>query len=137
MRRYVLLMNGWMEKRGKDILLSTLDRRKSWWKNTALVAIRAVVKYDYRFAAGVVMWALKRRWHLFKMRWPVYQELHKWQNAYWDMHDQWSASDLEYRSLYVKHLDLIDEVKYWEQRHAKIMNYVEKKMELDDQWGKP
>lgn len=82
------------------------------------------------------MWAIKARLHRLKMRMPAYRQLAEWQRAYWNMYDDWSAADLEYRMLYMKYQDLLDEVKYWETRHAKIMNYVEKKMELDDTWGK-
>lgn len=77
------------------------------------------------------MYALRKRWHMLKHKLPVYRELGKWQRAYWDMHDQWSSADLEYRMIYMKHQDLMDEVKYWETRHAKIMNYIEKHMEMD------
>jgi len=78
------------------------------------------------------MWGIRKRWHIFKMRWPVYRELAEWQRAYWDMHDQWSALDLEYRSLYLKYVDLRDEVQYWEKRHSKVLNYVEKHMAEGD-----
>ena len=37
------------------------------------------------------------------------------------------------QTLYV---DLRDEVKYWETRHAKVLNYIEKTMEMDEKWGK-
>lgn len=82
------------------------------------------------------MWALRQRWHVFKMRWPVYKRLHELEKDYWYLWDQWSELDLQHRSLYMKYQDLNDEVRYWETRHAKIMNYVEKKMELDNTWGK-
>lgn len=132
---FASLMNGLMLRRVKDISLLTLARLISWLKNTVLELIQAVKSYDYRFAAGVVMWAIRQRWHVFKMRWPVYQQLAEWQRAYWEMHDQWSAADLEYRSLYVKHQDLLDEVRYWETRHAKIMNFIEKQMEMSEIGG--
>jgi len=102
----------------------------------ALEAIRVVCNYDYRFAAGAVMWAFRQRWHIFKMRWPVYKRLHELEKDYWHLWDQWAELDLQHRSLYIKYQDLNDEVRYWETRHAKIMNYIEKKMELDETWGK-
>jgi hypothetical protein len=104
----------------------------NWLKNTVRAAIRGVCDFEYRLNAGIAMWALRKRWHIFKMHWPVYQELHKWQKAYWEMYDQWAALDLDHRMLYIKHQDLLDEVRYWETRHAKVLNYIEKQMEMTE-----
>jgi hypothetical protein len=102
----------------------------------ALKAIRAVCNYEYRFAAGVAMLALRKRWWTFVNRLPSRRKLAEWKEAYAYLHDEWTKLDLEHRSLYMKYQDLNDEVRYWETRHAKIMNYIEKKMELDETWGK-
>lgn len=82
------------------------------------------------------MWAFRQRWHVFKMRWPVYKRLHQLEDDYWHLYDEWAKLDLEHRSLYMKYQDLNDEVRYWETRHAKVLNYIEKTMEMDEKWGK-
>lgn len=136
MNGYVLLMNGMIRTKTKSILLWTRDRLSSWWKNTALGLIRAGLKFEYRFAAGVAMYALRRRWQDLLDLFPARRRLRELEQDYWHMYDEWTKLDYEYRLLYAKHMDLNDEIRYWETRHAKILNYIEKKMELDDTWGK-
>lgn len=92
--------------------------------------------YDYWAAAGVAMWAIRKRWWILVNRLPSRRKLVEWKEAYALLYDEWTKLDEEHRLLYAKYQDLNDEVRYWETRHAKIMNYVEKKMELDDTWGK-
>lgn len=135
MNGYVLLMNGMIRTKTKSILLWTRDQLSSWWKNTALSYIQAVLNYNYRFAAGIIMWGFRKRVNYLLDKFPARQEREQWRNAYWYLHEEWERLDYEYKLLYAKHMDLNDEVRYWETRHAKILNYIEKHMEMD-QGGK-
>lgn len=126
MRQFAFSMNGQTLKQASDTLRSTLGPLISSLKNTAANSIRAVSAFEYRFWFGMAMWAIKKRWHMLKHKLPVYRELGEWQRAYWQMHDEWSALDLEHRSLYIKYQDLLDEVKYWEKRHSKVLYFIEK-----------
>lgn len=131
-KRYASLTNGWMRIRVKGILLWILDPLKTWWKNTALAAIQAVVKFDYRWATGIAMWAIKKRWWILLNKMPARRELEQWKAAYWSMFDDWDILDKEYKLLYAKHMDLLDDLRYWETKHAKVLTYVEKQMEMKE-----
>lgn len=72
------------------------------------------------------MWALKKRWWILVNKMPVYQALSEWQRAYWELDDEYNRKCDEYRLLYGKYMDLRDEVKYWEQRHSKVLYFIEK-----------
>lgn len=82
------------------------------------------------------MYALRARWQVLVNGLPSRRKLAEWKQAYAFLHDEWTKLDEEHRLLYGKYLDLRDEVKYWETRHAKVLNYIEKTMELDEKWGK-
>lgn len=75
------------------------------------------------------MYAFKRRWQDLLDRFPARRRLRELEQDYWQMYDEWTKLDYEYRLLYAKHMDLNDEVRYWETRHAKVLNYIEKHME--------
>lgn len=82
------------------------------------------------------MYALRARWQVLVNRLPSRRKLAEWKQAYAFLHDEWTKLDEEHRLLYGKYVDLRDEVKYWETRHAKVLNYIEKTMEMDEKWGK-
>lgn len=63
---------------------------------------------------------------------PARQEAKCWQDAYWIMYDDWVTESAKYQDLYPKYLDLLEEVRYWESRHAKVLNFIEKQMELSE-----
>lgn len=129
MKRFVLSMSGLTVKQVSDTLRSILARLFSWSKNTAQKLFQAVCNYDYRFAAGIVLWSIRQRWERLLDRFPARQEREQWRNAYWALYDEWEKVDHEHRNLYAKHMDLNDELRYWETRHAKILNFVEKHMD--------
>lgn len=136
MRQFVSSMSGWMVRHTKSILRWIQDRLSFWWKNTALEAIRVVCGYDYRSAAGAMMWALRKRWVYLLDQMPSRRKLRALEEDYSRLYDEWTVLDHHHHLLWDRYSDLMKEVKDWESRHAKIMNYVEKKMELDDTWGK-
>lgn len=77
------------------------------------------------------MYALRKRWQILLDNFPARKELRRLEEAYALVYDEWERTNKDYHDLYAKHLDLLDEVRYWEARHAKIMNYIEKQMEMD------
>lgn len=129
MKQFASLMNGLTLKQVSDTLRLILVRLFSWLKNTAQKLFLAATKYDYIGNAEVVIWAIKRRWERLLDRFPARQEREQWRNAYWALYDEWEKVDHEHRNLYAKHMDLNDELRYWETRHAKILNFVEKHMD--------
>ena len=135
MKRFASLMNGEMAIRANFILQLILVRLSSWLKNTVADLIRAVSGYNYRGASDATVWFLRERWNALLDRFPARRELYQWRNAYWALYDEWEKIDHDYRNLYAKHIDLNDELRYWETRHAKVLNYIEKHMEMD-QGGK-
>lgn len=66
------------------------------------------------------------------MKSPARQEAKRWQEAYWIVYDDWSRVDTDYQVLYPKYLALLEEVRYWENRHSKVLNYIEKQMEMSE-----
>lgn len=135
MKQFAFLTNGVMAIQAKSILRLIQERLSFWWRNTALEAIRAAYNYNYWFAAGIVMYALKRRWQDLLDRMPARRRLRELEQDYWHMYDEWTKLDYEYRLLYAKHMDLHDEVRYWEMRHAKVLNYIERQMENTELGG--
>lgn len=75
------------------------------------------------------MYALRARWWVLVNKLPSRRRLAEYERAYWDVHEERDRIDAEYRLLYGKYLDLLDEVKYWETRHARVLNFIEKQME--------
>lgn len=130
MKRFVSLMNGKMEKLASFISRWTLDPLSSLWRSMDQGRIRVASSYE------LMRYRLRARWHVFKMRWPIYQRLHQLEQEYWHLYDEWSRIDADYRMLHIKHMDLNDELRYWETRHAKVLNYIEKHMEMDKRGGK-
>jgi hypothetical protein len=62
-------------------------------------------------------------------RFPARRKLVEWKDAYQFLYDEWYKLDNDYKNLYAKHLDLNDELKYWETKHSKILNWIEKQSE--------
>jgi len=63
---------------------------------------------------------------------PARRRLKELEQDYWHLYDEWEKIDHGYRLLYAKHMDLNDELRYWETRHAKVLNYIEKQMEMTE-----
>lgn len=78
------------------------------------------------------MWALRKRWGILLDKMPARRRLKELEQDYWHLYDEWEKIDHGYRLLYAKHMDLNDELRYWETRHAKVLNYIEKQMEMTE-----
>lgn len=63
---------------------------------------------------------------------PSRRRLREAEEDYRILYEDWERIDLNYKTLYAKHLDLVEEVRYWETRHARIMNFIEKQMEMSE-----
>lgn len=83
----------------------------------------------------MTIWFIRARWERLLDRFPARRKLREWKSAYSFLYEEWEKADLSYRDLYAKHMDLLEELRYWETRHAKVLNYIEKHMEMD-QGGK-
>lgn len=118
-----------MMRRVSVFLRSTLGQLSSWLKNTVRNCSQAVYEFNYWAALRAVMYALRARWLGLVNRLPSRRKLAEYERAYWFEHDERDRIDAEYRLLYGKYLDLVDEVKYWETRHARVLNFIEKQMD--------
>lgn len=77
------------------------------------------------------MWFFRARVHYLLEKFPARRNLRELQKNYWALYDEWELLDSKYRHLHAKHIDLNDELRYWESRHSKVLNYIEKQMEMD------
>lgn len=132
MKLYASLMNGEMAIRVNFILRLILVRLSFWSKSTAAKVIRAVSDYDYRGVYEAIMYKIGARIRVLLDKFPARKELYQWRKAYWDLYDEWEIADLNHRNLHAKYTDMMEELRYWETRHAKVLNYVEKRMEHDE-----
>lgn len=129
MRQFVSSMSGWMVRRLKSISRWIRERPLNWLLNTVRKLVRAVCDFEYRLNAGIAMWLLRKRWYILVDKMPARRRLRDMEKDYWHLYDEYARLDEQYKLLHAKHMDLNDEVRYWETRHAKVLNYIEKQME--------
>lgn len=75
------------------------------------------------------MWELKKRIRYLVDQLPARRELKAWRNAYWEAWDELHNERLNYQRLHESHQTLLQEVRYWESRHAKVLSYIERQMD--------
>lgn len=115
----------------KGTLLLIRVRLSFWWKNTAVRLFLAVLRFEYWDQTVRAMYALRKRWMMLLDRFPARRHLREWQEAYGYLYEEWQKLDHDYKDLYAKHMDMMEELRYWETRHSKVLNYIEKHMEGD------
>lgn len=132
MRVLLTSMNGWTLTRVKSMLLSIHARLLNWLSDMARRLFRGFADFEYRQTVARFMLALRKRFEILLDRFPARRRLQELERDFWHLHEEWERIDREYRLLYAKHMELNEEVRYWETRHAKVLNYIEKQMEMSE-----
>jgi len=130
MNKSVSSMSGMILTRMKSILRWIPDRLISWWRNTGPRLSQVASSYES------ARWYFKARWENLLERFPARRNLRALQENYWHLYDEWEKLDHDYKTVYAKYIDLLEELRYWESRHAKVLDFVEKHMEMDKPRGK-
>lgn len=57
---------------------------------------------------------------------PARRELNQLRDAYAVVYDELEVMRFDYQQLYAKHIDLMEELRGWETKQARILNFIEK-----------